>query len=86
MVAQLRHRCILANPFDCVFLYDLAQRFGQEEASRVKTLARVTMVQLKDLVEGFFSDFIHALAVTPLIEGVSLHVTLLNSLFVRKED
>jgi len=36
------------------------------------------MIQLKYLVEGFFSYFTYALTVTPLIEGFSLHIALLN--------
>jgi hypothetical protein len=44
------------------------------------------MVQLKDLVERFFSDFTDALTITPFIEGFSLHITRLNSLLVRKQD
>ena len=44
------------------------------------------MVQLKYLVKGFFSDFRHALAVTPLTESFTLQIALLNFFYVRKDD
>ena len=86
MVTQLVHCCILAKTLNCIFLNDLANRFGQQEACWFKSLLRVLVVQLKDLIERFFSDFVHALTIPPLRKGISLCVSLLYALHIIKND
>ena len=82
MVAQLVHCGVLAKTLNCIFLNDLANRFGQQEACGFKPLLRVLVVQLKDLIECFFSNFVHALTIPPLGKGISLCVPLLYALHI----
>ena len=78
VVPQPAHSGILADTLDGILLDNLADGLGQKEASRFKSLVRMPMVQLKDLVEGLFSDLAHTLTKSPLIERFFRHRALLN--------
>ena len=78
VMPQPTHSCILADTLDGVFLDNLADGLGQEEASGFEPLIRMPMVQLKDLVEGLLGDLAHTLTKSPLIERFFRHRALLN--------
>jgi len=86
MVTQLVHCGVLAKTLNCIFLNDLANRLSQQEASRFKSLLRVLVVQLKYLIERFFSNFVYTLTISPFRKGISLRISLLYALHIIKND
>ena len=84
-MSQLVHRCILANFLNSILLDNLSNRLGQEEACRLEPLIRMSVVKLKNFVEGFFRNLAHTLTESPLIEGILNLVALLDLLHVRQD-
>ena len=86
MVPQLAHGRILADSLYCVLLDNFADTLCQKETSRLKSLIRVPVIQLKYLVKGLFCDLSDALAEPPLIKGFFGHRALLDSFHVVQDD